>query len=258
MRRIAAVFILSGLLTAGCDDDGTIATTPDIGKKDHAVQKDMGVGDTTTPVDMNMNDGLPAVDAPKGKDSCCGADLPAVDAPKGKDSCCGADLPIKLDGPPKKDTGPASPGTFVKINKGTFKMGSPAAEKCHYTDEEQHDVTLTHDFEIQTTEVTQAQFKALMSYNPSVFKSCGDNCPVEKVKWYEAAAYCNALSAKIGYAQCYTCTNSGTMVTCTWAVGYENEKTYKCPGYRLPTEAEWEYAYRAGTQTAYYNGANAT
>jgi formylglycine-generating enzyme required for sulfatase activity len=117
-----------------------------------------------------------------------------------------------------------------------------------------HQVTLTHGFEIMSTEVTQGEFQSVMGYNPSYFTSCGSHCPVEKVSWHMSVAYCNALSQQAGLQACYSCSGSGTSVTCQEASGYTGQAIYSCPGYRLPTEAEWEYAYRAGTQTAFYNG----
>jgi formylglycine-generating enzyme required for sulfatase activity len=115
--------------------------------------------------------------------------------------------------------------TFVYIPAGSFTMGSPKDEPGHYTDEQQHPVTLTQGFYLQTTEVTQGQWRSLMDDNPSHFKDCGDRCPVEKVSWEDAQRFINKLNQK------------------------ENDSRY-C----LPTEAQWEYAARAGSGSAFANG----
>jgi sulfatase modifying factor 1 len=110
---------------------------------------------------------------------------------------------------------------FVRLEAGSFMMGSPPSEPHRDKDETLHKVTLTHPFFMQVTEVTQAQWKALMGSNPSFFKECGDDCPVESVSWFDCREFIEKLNKSTGET------------------------------YRLPTEAEWEYACRAGTTTAY-------
>jgi formylglycine-generating enzyme required for sulfatase activity len=111
---------------------------------------------------------------------------------------------------------------FNLIPPGEFRMGSPKSEKGRRTWETQHRVKITKPFYLSAHEVTQAQYQRVMGSNPSNYK--GATKPVETVNWHEAVAFCGKLSEQEGVE------------------------------YRLPTEAQWEYACRAGTTTTYSFG----
>lgn len=129
---------------------------------------------------------------------------------------------------------------YVVIPAGTFTMGSPSSERWRTADEVQHQVTISRSFYVKATEVTQTEWAAVMGSNPSYFPACGGNCPVEQVSWLDGLAYLNARSAAEGLQACYDASGAFAGLSCT--------------GYRYPTEAEWEYAARAGTTTAYHTG----
>ncbi len=109
--------------------------------------------------------------------------------------------------------------TMVLIPAGTFTMGSPPGEGMRQPEERMHQVRITRPFRIDATEVTQKQWLALMNFNRS--DNLGDSLPVENISWKDAVEFCRRLSEREG-------------------------KTY-----RLPTEAEWEYACRAGSEDAF-------
>lgn len=120
---------------------------------------------------------------------------------------------------------------LVLIPKGQFMMGSPESEEGRDKDENQHEVTISKDYYLGVYEVTQAQYEKVMGKNPSYFQGAivgnkNADLPVDRVSWEDAVEFCKKLSDLP-----------------------EEKKAGRV--YRLPTEAEWEYACRAGSKTAY-------
>ena len=138
--------------------------------------------------------------------------------------------------PPKLITSKSTGMMLTLIPAGTFTMGSPASESIHATDERpQHSVRITQPFYMGVYEVKQGEYESVMGSNPSLYSKTGvlsrfvdgmdtSKFSVDHITWDDAQEFCRKLSAKDGQA------------------------------YRLPTEAEWEYACRAGTTTRYHYG----
>ncbi len=124
---------------------------------------------------------------------------------------------------------------FALRPKGSFLMGSPTGEEGRNDDEVQHEVTITNDFHLGAYEVTQSQYKKIMGNNPSQFQGkkaeFNEDLPVESVSWEDAVGFCNKLTQ------------------------LEQNNLFG-RSYRLPTEAEWEYACRAGTASTYSFGSD--
>ncbi len=113
---------------------------------------------------------------------------------------------------------------MVHIEKGCFSMGSPVAETERADEEKAHTVCITRPFLMSAFEVTQAQWESIMGGNPAHFKDCGAQCPIENISWQDIQIFIRKLNKKSGLK------------------------------FRLPTEAEWEYAARAGSTTPFAFG----
>lgn len=123
---------------------------------------------------------------------------------------------------------------MVLVPGGEFQMGNPGGKADASA---VHSVNLA-PFYMDATEVTQEEYERLMEYNPSKFR--GEMLPVERTRWIDAAAYCNLRSKEEGLTPVYDLENDTADLTAN--------------GYRLPTEAEWEYACRAGNAERFYFG----
>ena len=139
---------------------------------------------------------------------------------------------------------------FALIPPGNFEMGSPEDEEGRDADERLHQVSISRYFAMRKTPVTQGDWRALMRTSPPFPR--GDDYPIEWVSWYDAVAYCNALSREHGYPSAYVIADEQGSPGDEGYVARVVFRGTSAPGFRLPTEAEWEYACRADTAGNWY------
>lgn len=143
--------------------------------------------------------------------------------------------------------------SLVDIPAGSFMMGCTKLDtNCSPAEKPSHKVTLTRSFSMMKTEVTRALYKKVTGKSPGFCFDCDDSCPVEMVSWLDAVFFANELSELEGITPCYSIHEEDKD---KYGYPYIQWKDKECMGWRLPTEAEWEFAARGGQEHFFSGGA---
>ncbi|MCZ7582411.1 MAG: formylglycine-generating enzyme family protein [Deltaproteobacteria bacterium] len=233
MKRFSFFLLASCLLLTGsalnCGGDATNDPAGE-GDDDSAAPDDDTVADDDASPDDDAGDDDDVSDDDTGDDDTSDDDTADDDTTGDDDEYC------------PEIVGALIEPEVVLIPAGVFMMGSPEEELGRDPLEVQHEVTLTRPFYAAKYEITQSLYKAVAGEIDIYQWECAEQYPVGSVSWTRAAEFCNELSELFGYTPCYTEAGGGF------------EWEWECDGFRLPTEAEWEFMARAGTATAFYNG----